>query len=222
MIKAKKAVILGTGSFADVVTFMLEKDSDYEVVGYTASQEFVKADDYLGKPLVPFENLEDKFKPENVEIFVAIGYSHMNTIREKYMHKAKDKGYRLLSYVSSRAQHWGDIKVGENVFIFENNNIQPYVEIGDGTILWSGNHIGHHAKIGKYCFITSHVVVSGHCTVGDNSFIGVNATLADNIAIADRNLLGAGALIVKDTKPDEVYAAEKTKVLSVKSERFFR
>lgn len=222
MIKTKKAIILGTGSFADVVTFMLEHDSEYEVVAYTASQALIEGTHYLNKPLLPFENIEKDFSPNQVEMFVAIGYTKMNHTRQAFMDTAKEKGYKLLSYVSTRAQHWGDTKIGENVFVFECNNIQPYVEIGDGTILWSGNHIGHHSKIGKYSFITSHVVISGNCHVGDRCFIGVNATIVDSITIADRNLIGAGVLITKNTNPEEVYVSEKFKPLNRKSESFFK
>lgn len=222
MLKTKQAVIFGTGSFSEVVTFILEHDSEYEVVGYTASKTAIKDSKYLNKPLVAFEDIENHFHPNRYELFIAIGYAKMNRVRQAFMEEAKRKGYTLLSYISTRAQHWGDTKIGENVFIFEYNNIQPFVSIGDGTVLWSGNHIGHHATIGKYCFVTSHVVISGHSVIGDCSFLGVNSTIIDNIKIADRNLIGAGALITQSTNSDEVYIDEKAQVLKGKSERFFK
>lgn len=220
-IKNKKAVIFGNGSLSEMVTFMLLHDSRYDVVGYTAEADLITTSTYLGKPMVAFEEIEKFFSPNEVEMFIAVGYAKMNQVRERFMFEAKQKGFRLLSYLSSRAQHWGDTKIGENVFIFENNTIQPFVEINDGSILWSGNHIGHHSKIGKYCFITSHAVISGHCHIGNHCFVGVNATIIDNVSIAENNLIGAGVLILKNTKSKEVYAGNRVKALNKESDRFF-
>ena len=107
---------------------------------------------------------------------------------------------------------------GKDVFIFEDNTLQPFTSIGADTILWSGNHIGHHSKIGNHCFISSHVVISGSCTIGNNVFIGVNSTLRDGIHIADESLIGAGSIIMKDTRPKEVYMAERTRPFHLNSE----
>ena len=218
----KSAVIFGVGSLAEVVRFYLEHDSDYRVAGFTASDDRIEADEFGGLPVVPFSRVTEKFASADHEMFVAVGYAKLNRVRERICNEARAKGYRLLSYVSSRASSWGDTKLGDNVFVFEDNTIQPFVSIGDGTILWSGNHIGHHSTIGPYCFITSHVVVSGHCRVGARCFLGVNATIADSTAIADDNLIGPGSLIQKDTEPGAAYIAERTQKYPKPSSRFFR
>ena len=222
MQKSKKAIIFGTGSFAEIVHFILSKDSQYEVVGFTISKNAIKTDKFLNIPIYPFEEIKSIISPDDAEMFIAIGYTKMNELREDFMAQSTAKGYQLLSYISSKAQHWNDTKIGKNVFIFENNNIQPFVEIGDGSILWSGNHIGHHSKIGRCCFVASHVVISGHCEVGPYSFVGVNATISDNVKVSEKNLIGAGALITKNTNPFEVYAGEKATLLNKTSDRFFK
>jgi sugar O-acyltransferase (sialic acid O-acetyltransferase NeuD family) len=218
----KSAVIFGTGGFAEVVHFYLEKDSGYRVAGFTASATNVTEASFRGLPLVAFEEVERRFDPVDHEMFIAVGYARLNRVRQEFYEQAKSKGYRLLSYLSSRATHWGDTRLGRNVFVFEDNTLQPFVEIGDDTILWSGNHIGHHSSIGSHCFITSHVVISGYCRVGDHCFIGVNATIADSTRIGDRNIIGPATLIQKDTGPDEVYVAERTKKFAKDSSRFFK
>lgn len=216
-----KAVIFGTGSFAQVARFLLDRDSDYEVVAFTATST-IEGETYDGLPFVPFSNVQVEFPPETHHMFIAVGYAEMNKVRERFCLEAKAKGYTLLSYLSSRATHWGDVKIGENVFIFENNTLQPFVEIGDDCVLWSGNHIGHHTRIGPHCFITSQVVISGHVTVGSHCFVGVNATVRDAISIGSENLIGMGALILKDTQPQEVYSTPRTKPLGRPSSEFFQ
>lgn len=222
MKKSKKAIIFGLGLFGEVVDFYLTHDSEYEVIAFTATQGYTSSV-FCGKPVIPFEEIEYIYSPNDHEIFIAIGQKNMNKTREDFVIKAKEKGYKPLSYICSKAIFWGDKKtIGENVFIFENNVIQPFVTIGDGTILWSGNHIGHHSKVGRYCFITSHVVISGSCTIGDYCFIGVNATFHDGITVGNSNVLGARSLITKDTTDNEVYRENPSEKMKITSERMFK
>jgi carbonic anhydrase/acetyltransferase-like protein (isoleucine patch superfamily) len=48
--------------------------------------------------------------------------------------------------------------------------------------------------------------------IGTRSFIGVNATLRNAITIAPETLVGAGAIIMKSTKPRQVYMPERAKL----------
>jgi sugar O-acyltransferase (sialic acid O-acetyltransferase NeuD family) len=207
-----KVVVFGTGSFAECVSFYLAHDSPHEVVAFTAHGDHLgDTAELAGLPVVPFEDVAERYPPAEHDMFVAVGYAGVNKVRAAICDEAKGKGYTLITYVSSKATTWGDTQIGENCFIFEDNTIQPFVTIGDDCVLWSGNHIGHHVTIGDHCFITSHVVVSGHVTVGSYSFLGVNATFRDAISVGESNVVGAGALIMKSTKDGEVYIAARTK-----------
>lgn len=217
----KKAVIFGAGTLGELVNFYLENDSDYEVVAFCATDPEAKV--FCGKPLIDFSEIEKKFSPKDHEMFVAIGYRKMNGLRKDFCEQARSKGYKLLSYISSKSTFWNKNNIiGDNVFIFENNNIQPFVEIGDGTILWSGNHIGHHSKIGAYSFLTSHVVISGFCNIGQQSFLGVNATLVDNVSIGQKVLVGAGAFVTKSLSDGQVILGQKGIITNKLSDYFLR
>jgi sugar O-acyltransferase (sialic acid O-acetyltransferase NeuD family) len=207
-----KVVVFGTGSFAECVKFYLTHDSAHEVVAFTVHRGHLgDATELAGLPVVAFEDVVDRYPPSEHEMFVAVGYAQVNKVRAAICEQARDKGYQLITYVSSKATTWGDTQIGENCFIFEDNTIQPFVTIGDDCVLWSGNHIGHHVNIGDHCFITSHVVVSGHATIGSYSFLGVNSTFRDAISVGEANVIGAGALIMRSTKEREVYVPERTR-----------
>lgn len=218
----RKLVIFGTGSMGATVRFYFDRDSDYEVVGFTASEPAIAEPGFDGLPLVPFERLNESHPPDEHDLFIAVGYRKMNRLRQQFCEDARGRGYRLASYLCSKATHWGDTQIGDNVFIFEDNTIQPFVKIGDGSVLWSGNHIGHHSTIGHYCFITSHVVISGVCSIGDRSFIGVNATISEATDIGADNIVGPATLIQKSTTDGQVHIAERTKPYPKDSSRFFR
>jgi sugar O-acyltransferase (sialic acid O-acetyltransferase NeuD family) len=215
-----KVVIFGTASFAEVAHFYLTHDSHYEVVAFTASADSIQQDSLQDLPVVPFETLETFYPPDEYQMFIAIGYAKLNKVRERFYNEAKAKGYTLITYISSQATYWGT-PIGDNCFVFEDNTIQAFTTIGNNVILWSGNHIGHHTTIEDHCFITSHVLVSGHVTIGSHCFLGVNATLRDSISIAPECVIGAGALVLKNTSPKEVYAAERTKIYPKDSSNIF-
>jgi sugar O-acyltransferase (sialic acid O-acetyltransferase NeuD family) len=206
----RKVVVFGTGDFARVAVRYLELDSPHEVVALTVSEQYLTGEPVLGREVVAFETVEARFPPSEYAMFVAIGFSRVNRARAEIYEQAKAKGYDLISYINSKADTWGDIDVGDNTFIFEENVIQPFVRIGSNVVLWSGNHIGHNSMIENHCFIASHAVVSGNVTIGNHSFVGVNATFRDGITVAPRNIIGAGALIMKDTEEGAVHAVRGT------------
>jgi len=215
----KKLIIFGISGFAEVAHFYFTKDSNYDVVAFTANKKFITKTELFGLPVIPFEDLEKNYPPEEYDMFIAIVYTNINKVREQIYNQAKSKGYDLVSYVNSKATFWGDLNIGENCFILENNVIQPFVKIGNDVIIWSGNHIGHHSVIEDHCFLASHVVISGNVTVGKYSFLGVNSTLRDGIKIGKECVIGAGAVILKNTKDKEVYTPIASKLLPISSDK---
>lgn len=215
----KPLIIFGTGDIAQLAHYYFSTDSDYMVVAFTADAAYVTANEFCGLPVVPFEELAHRYTAEQHELFIALSYSKLNQIRkEKYL-ACKKMGFRIASYISSRATVLNGGKIGENCFILEDNTIQPFVCIGHNVTLWSGNHIGHHSTIQDHCFVASHVVVSGGVEIGESSFIGVNATLRDHIKIGEKCVIGAGALILADAEPEGVYIGHATERAKVPSTR---
>ncbi len=207
----KKLIIVGTGLLAEVALAYFEEFSPYEVIAFACHAAYKDTDEAYGRPLVTVETIDQLYSPSVVDAFVAIGYRQMNRLRQATYDDIKSRGYHCATLVHPNVHVWKTTDIGDNVLILENNTIQPFTSVGANTIIWSGNHFGHHGSIGKHCFITSHVVISGNCAIGNNVFIGVNATLRDGVRVADETLIGAGTTILKDTKPKEVYAPERTR-----------
>lgn len=215
----KPLVIFGIGDYAQLAHFYFDRDSEYEVSAFTVDASYAQEDTFCGRPVIPFDEVVKHYTPEKNEMFVALGYTKLNLIRKEKFLEAKSLGYRLASYISSRANVLNDGRVGENCFVFEDNTIQPFVSIGNNVTLWSGNHIGHHSKIGDHCFVASHAVVSGYVEIGEQCFIGVNATLRDHIKVGERCVIGAGALLLADAEPEGVYMGNATDRSRVQSTR---
>ena len=213
----KKIVIFGDSQLASLAHFYFTHDSPHEVVGFTIDAAYRTADSFEDLPLVDFETIIEDFPPTKYHMFLPISFKKMNYLRREKFELAKEKGYPIASYVSSKATTWPDLQIGENCFIFEDNTIQPYVKIGDNCVLWSGNHIGHHTVIKNHVFISSHVVISGACIIEDHCFFGVNATVRDETTVAEATLVAMGANIIADTKPQEIHLGQKSTVMNKKS-----
>ena len=214
----KPLVIFGTGDIARLAHYYFTRDAKREVAAFTVDAQFRQGEEYLGLPLLDFEEVEKHFPPSRFEGFVALSYRGMNRLRADKYAAMKERGYSLASYVSSRCSWLIDEPPGDNCFILEDNTVQPFVKIGSDVTLWSGNHIGHDSVIDDHCFISSHVVVSGHCRIGPYCFVGVNATLRNGIALAAETLVGAGAVIMKDTVEKGVYMAPRAELFKKKSD----
>jgi sugar O-acyltransferase (sialic acid O-acetyltransferase NeuD family) len=216
----KKLVIFGCGKIAQLAQFYFSFDTDYEIAAFTVDRDYIpEALEFCGLPVVAFEEIERHYSPSEYHLFVAISYAKINQVRAVKCEEATAKGYKLASYISSRATVLTKESIGDNTFILEDNTIQPFVRIGRNVTLWSGNHIGHHSEIGDHCFIASHIVISGGVKVGSRCFIGVNSTLRDHITIGEGCVIGMGANITGDCEADGLYVSKGTERASLPASR---
>ncbi|MCX7897462.1 MAG: acetyltransferase [Rhodocyclaceae bacterium] len=212
-------VIFGASELAEIACFYFRHDSSRKVAAFTVDASHLKESVWHGLPVMPFEYIEKEFPPSTHDLFVAVGYGRLNRLRAEKCRQAKAKGYRMASYVSSRATVWPGLAHGENCFILENNVIQPFVRIGHNVFLWSGNHIGHHVVIEDHTFIASHVVIAGGVKVGKRCFFGVNAATHDHIEIGDDCVIGAGSLVDRSLPASSVLLAVSSRLAPFPSSR---
>lgn len=213
-----KVIIFGFQDFASLAHYYLEKDSEHEVVAFSATKNYMHSDmEFEGHPIIPFENIEAILSPKKYKMFIPMSHRRMNSLRKSIFEKSKKKGYQLISYISSKATIFDNTVFGENCFILENNTIQPFTKIGNNVVMWSGNHIGHHSTICDHVFFTSHVVLSGHCYVEPCCFFGVNATVRDNMHLAEGSLIGMSACVTQNTEAWGVYTGIPARKKSISS-----
>jgi len=173
----KNLVIFGTGAFADLAHYYFSHDSPHDVAGFTVDGAYVREPRFKGLPVVPFEEVERHFSPEAYSLFVALGIHRVNRTRAERVAAAEAKGYRLASFVSSRAGTHADLQVRPNTMIMEHAHFHPFVQVGRNTIIWSASRIAFRARIGDHCWVVG-PIVGESVTIGDYSFLGLGATIA--------------------------------------------
>jgi len=213
-----KVIIFGVKDLAELAWYYLTNDSDQEVVAFSVNSNFIPENkSFQCLPVIDFNNIQNEMPPADYSFFAPMTHKGMNKEREKIYNEIKEKGYKLISYISSRTTIYDKSKVGDNCFILEDNTIQPFVTIGSNTVLWSGNHIGHHSRIGDHVFITSHVVISGNCIIEPYCFVGVNAAVKERTTLGEGSFIAMSTCITKDTEPYSIYSGNPEKKIKMSS-----
>jgi sugar O-acyltransferase (sialic acid O-acetyltransferase NeuD family) len=199
----KKLIIFGNTIMAKLILFYFNRDSKYEIAGFTVDKRFNNQGTQYGHDIFNFESLEETHPPSDHDLFVAIGPSKMNTLRESKFHEAKEKGYELASYISPHAVCASP--VGENSFVGDMAVIAPFSNIGNNNYFYDSVVISNDASIGNNCYFSPQSYVGTFCRVMDNSILGTGSTLKSSVTVAKKTLVGASAYISRDTKENGVY-----------------
>ena len=212
----KKAIIFGTGVFSETLYYYLRQ----HIYGFTVESRYRTGDKYMDMPLADFENVEEKFSTDEYGIYIGLGYTNMNSERERIFQMAQEKGYEILSFihptaiVNARSMGIGNI-------VYENAVIGPFTDIGNGNIFKAGASIAHHSTVGNFNFFAVNSSVAGKVAVKNNCFLGNNCTIKNRITVADKTLVGAGCYVSKDTEPYGVYVPARSVYLEDKKSTDF-
>lgn len=217
-----RLILYGTGQMASVMYEYLTRDSPHDVVAFTVDGSLLIETRLLGLPVVAFEDVADRYPPDDFEMMITVGYQRVNRLRAERFGQAREMGYRMPSYVSSRAAVWPDLVMGENCVILEGNIIQPYVRVGDNVMIGPGACVGHHNVIMDHCFLASHVDVSGDVTIEPYSFLGANCTIRDGVTVARDNVIGANVVVLRSTDPGQVYLSPRPQLMPISSDKLPR
>ena len=210
-------IIIGTGKTADIVYQYVK--NDYNILGF--AEESPKQAYCNTKQIYNINQLSHFFN-KGVLLFVAIGVSKLNTVRQRIYEQLRNEGWKFTTWVHPRATVAPTATLGENCIVMEENVIQDFVDIGNNNILWSGNHIGHHTWIDDHNFISSHVIISGNCRIGNNNFFGVNSCIGDEVTVGNYNWFSPLTSSVKNVGDEQLFVMPKPEISKVSTKRYFK
>jgi sugar O-acyltransferase (sialic acid O-acetyltransferase NeuD family) len=201
----KPVIVFGNQDSASTTHYYLSTDSSYQVVAFTVDQDRITDSSHEGLPVVPFEQIQKEFPPDQFDFIFPAGFQisnpcNTNIFRRTRYESIKSMGYKFINYISSQALVATNVKIGENVLIYEGSIVQPFVKIGNNTIVRSGVNLGHHCVVKDHCFISAEVTVGSRTSIGSQTFIGLNTTVLNSITIADSSFIGSSTLINRNTQ----------------------
>ena len=213
-----KVILYGNGAVAAATYHAFTCDGQYEIAGFTLDRDLIQEERLLGLPLVPFDEVQSIFPPDQYRIHIAVGYVGVNRVRAERYYRAKELGYQMISYVSPKAIIGPDVVLGENCTIGVNCVIHPAVKIGDNVTISANCFIGHDTVIQDHAFLANCVAIADGVIIEPYCFFGINSTVRNLVRIARECVIGAGALILQDTQAKQVYLGKPANLLSITSD----
>ena len=212
VIGMRKIIIYGEGAYGKIFFYEAERYGTIDIEAFTVDAAYMRNEKECGLPVVPFEQVENIYSPKQYDMLVLCGYTVMRN-RKRMYERAKEKGYRLINYISPHAMLETEIKMGDNNIIMSNAVVGFDGVMGNGNIIWPNVVLPHHNKIGNFNNLSPSVSFSGYSEVGNQCFIGNNASFNNHIKIHDMALVGAGVFVTKDLDREKVLVSERSYIL---------
>lgn len=148
----KKLLILGAGGHGKVCAEIAEE------FGY----EVTFLDDFSATPFNQYKELRNEYD----EALVALGNP---ILREEWMKKLEETGYKIMSLISSKAVVSKNVEIKEGSVIMAGAIIQSGVKIDRGCIVSANAVVDHDCHIGKYCHINCGAIVASMSSMPDKT-----------------------------------------------------
>lgn len=211
-----KVVIFGNTEFSYMLAEYIQRFYNACVAAFVVNKAYITASKFHGIDVFDFEDIEDKFKTDEVDFVLGIGYKSMNKIREQIYVEIKAKGYNVASFVHPNAVVETE-DLGEGNIILSGAYIGCGSKLGNANVIWNGCNISHNATIGDYNYFAPSTTLGGFVQVGNNCFFGLGSVVRSSVFVADETLVGAGCYLNNSTDEFDVYVPERALKLKYKS-----
>jgi carbonic anhydrase/acetyltransferase-like protein (isoleucine patch superfamily) len=213
----KDLIIFGDTIVAKLAFFYFSRDSKYIVRGFAVEDSFRSRDTFFDLPVFRFETIQTTHPPSKYDMFVAVGPSKMNTIRQEKCRVANNLGYRLATYISPFSNCSSEL--GQNCFVGDYAVINPFSFIGENNFFWEHSIIANDCEVKSHCYFSPKSVVSSFCKVLDNSIVGTSSVVKARVTVAEQTLIGASCYISRDTEFRGVYGRKSSELLGCISDK---
>jgi sugar O-acyltransferase (sialic acid O-acetyltransferase NeuD family) len=191
----KKILIIGGGGHAKVVTSIVKKLEEFELIGYTDEED---RGELLG---IPYLGNDNTFLSKNISDIkysvIGIGQIKSSALRRKITQLYLGYGFTFPVIISPNAIINEDVEINEGTVIFDGVIVNSSTRIGRFAILNTHSTIEHDCRIGDFVHIAPRAVLSGGVVIGSDSLIGVGATIIQGVEIEPNVILGAGSTATK-------------------------
>jgi acetyltransferase EpsM len=209
----EKIIIIGAGSQARIILYVLSKIGDSEVIGFidTFNNPDIWGKEINGKPVLGNIDSLDKYPPsEGLKVIPAIH----NTIQKRnIVSDLIKKGYSFKTLIHPDAKIADSAKIGEGSIIMEDNHIDIDVTIGRFVVLHRGSMVHHDTVLGDFVFVSPGSNIGGRVTIGEGTIIYLSTTIISNVSIGENSIIGAGTVVIKDVKPNVKVVGVPAKII---------
>ena len=197
----ERLVIVGVGTHSEDVVYFVQKYDLFDIVCFTVDREYIVSNEYMGKPVYPFEELEKFVTPAEVKVFVAISwFNYMNKYKRQKFEQLKARGFHFANLISPLASV-NCTSIGEGNWIQDFVSLGFDTRIGDNNTICVHSQVGHHTIIGSHNVLAGKASIAGRSVMGDQNFVGFCSVVFNELTIGNKNIVGGGA-IVRNSLPN--------------------
>ena len=188
----QKIIVFGSSEIAELAKYYFEEEEKAEVVAFTVDDEYIKEDNFLGCPIVPFSKLSESFPPSEFNMHVALSYKRLNKL-------LSNTGFQKINLIGDSLVLPKDMRLDFNAlaqgytvdlianFLNTKNVTNFLIEVG-GELIASGQNSGYKLE----SFISNNSFISSNASIGDNCFILENQTIQPLVSIGSNVMLWSG------------------------------
>lgn len=201
----KRLLIVGASGHAKVVAEAVERQQQFELVGFLDRAPCDGARVH-GHPILGSDDeLSSLLMRYSIDAFVVgIGNSKR---REKITKRIQAVYPQLLAAIvihpfTSIAR---DVHMGPGTVVLAGVVIGPGCRIGSGCLLNTRCSLDHDSMMGNFASLAPNVTTGGNVTIGESAFVGLSANVCPGVNIGCNSVIGAGSTVLNDI-PDDVLA----------------
>ncbi|CVI73543.1 UDP-N-acetylbacillosamine N-acetyltransferase [Clostridiales bacterium CHKCI001] len=162
-----------------------------------------------GKKVYTFEEVKEKFSPEEIRFIIMMGEPAARKILYK---KIKENGYSFYTYIDKNAFVWPTAKIGEGCLVTNGVLIDNNVTLSDNIMVYFGSVVGHDTKVGLHSVVSANAFIAGHCELGEEVYMGPGTLARDYVKIGEEAVLGLGTAVYKDVPAQHVAMGNPARV----------
>ncbi len=209
----KNIVIFGTSGHAKVIVDILERSSQYSIVGFIDDFK-EKNTSFLGYEILgKTEDIPDLIVKTNLKGgIIAIGDNWVRkNVRDKIISLAPS--FIFINAIHPEAQIAKNVQLGKGIAIMAGAIINSNSIIDDHCIVNTNSSLDHDSIMEEFSSLAPGVTTGGNVRIGKFSAISLGANIIQGINIGEHVVVGAGSLVLENIADSVVAYGTPSKII---------
>lgn len=211
----KDLIIFGTANMTQQFLSEVDRFGAVNPVVLTVDRQYITADRMYDLPVVPYDELVDKYSPEQYDMLMVRGNGKPQVFQQLY-ERLHDGPYKLINYISPKSFTDSDLVMGDNNIVYAGADLGYGGVMGSCNVIRQQVYLGHEFNIGSFNTFRPGCKVGGMLRMGNHNEISLASVVRDGITIGDECVVGMGAVVVKNVDSYCTVMGVPAKVTSVK------